>query len=179
MAFALRRAQGPLELLPGTPIVSGDVQFSYDTMLLWSDAERAAHGVFPIVEPDAVPVGKVANGSTLADDGTAVRRVLTLVDAPPPAVPDIISDRQCFQQLAILGKITQDEALAAVTVGALPKVITDGIASLPDEQQFPARMMLCGATQFQRSNPMTPVLGAFLGLDGPGLDALWQAAALL
>ena len=94
-------------------------------------------------------------------------------------MPEIISDRQCFQQLATLGKISEDEALAAVTVGALPKVVTDGISALPAAQQFAAKMMLCGATEFHRSNQMTPVLGSFLGLDGAGLDAVWRAGALL
>ncbi len=100
---------------------------------------------------------------------------------PPPAppVPDVISDRQCFQQLAAMGKISQDEAIAAVTVGALPKAVSDGIAALPAEQQFPARMLLCGATEFHRLHPMALVFLAFFGLGEPDRDPLWTAAAAL
>lgn len=97
----------------------------------------------------------------------------------PNVLPDI-SDRQCFEQLAVLGKVSTDEALAAVTVGALPKVVTDGIAQLPAEQQFPARMLLCGATSFHRAHPMVPVFFGFVGITAPtDIDALWRAAALL
>ena len=95
------------------------------------------------------------------------------------ALPDI-SDRQCFQQLAIMGRVTDDEALAAVTVGALPQVVTDGIAQLPADQQFGAKMLLCGATLFQRAHPMVPVFMHFVGIDGStDIDAFWRAASAL
>lgn len=100
-------------------------------------------------------------------------------DVDPNAVPDIISDRQCFQQLANLGKVSEAEALAAVMTGQMPQAVTDGIAALPSVLQFAARMMICGATTFQRSHPMVPVFGSFFDLDSDDLDALWQAAALL
>ena len=102
------------------------------------------------------------------------------VDYVDPNVLADISDRQCFQQLAVLGKVSTDEALAAVTVGALPKVVTDGIAQLPAEMQFPARMLLCGATSFHRAHPMVPVFFGFVGITAPAdIDGFWRAAALL
>lgn len=97
----------------------------------------------------------------------------------PAALPDI-SDRQCFQQLAVQGLITQDEALQAVTVGALPQAVTNGIAALPAAQQFGAKMLLCGATAFHRAHPMVPAFMAMVGISAPAdIDAFWTAAALL
>jgi hypothetical protein len=98
---------------------------------------------------------------------------------PPAAVPETISDRQFFQQLAIEGKITQDEALAAVQTGVLPAAIATLVAKLPTDQQFAARMLLCGATSFQRSSAIVPVLAQLYGMSAAALDALWTAAAAL
>lgn len=98
---------------------------------------------------------------------------------PAVPVPDVISDRQCFQQLAAMDKITQDEALAAVSTGALPKAVSDGIAGLPAAQQFPAQMLICGATEFHRQHPMVPVFLGFFGLGEADRDPLWTAAAAL
>lgn len=105
----------------------------------------------------------------------------TFSEAPPPVrpVPDTISDRQFFQQLATDGDITEDEALAAVTVGSMPQKLSDAVASLPAAQQFPAKMLICGATQFQRSNKMVPLLGQALGKDAAALDTIWTAASEL
>ena len=43
--------------------------------------------------------------------------------SPTAPVPDIISDRQFFQQLAILGLINEAEALAAVGPGTMPATL--------------------------------------------------------
>lgn len=132
-----------------------------------------------------------ADGTIIPPEGDANDRLIYLawIEAgnepapappPPPIIPDVISDRQCFQWLAMMGKITQDEALAAVTVGALPKAVSDGIAALPADQQFGARMLLCGATSFERLHPMVPVFLAFFSLNGTtDRDALWSAASAL
>jgi hypothetical protein len=102
--------------------------------------------------------------------------------APPPEqepVPEEISDRQFFQQLAIAGLITQDEALAAVMTGALPAAMLTFVASLPADQQFAARMALCGATVFKRSHPLTAAFASAEGMTPEQIDALWRAAAAL
>lgn len=99
--------------------------------------------------------------------------------APTPIVPQIISDRQFFQQLAIQKVITQDEALAAVGPGTLPAALVALIGGLPSDQQFPAKMLLVGAVQFDRQHPMVAVLGQAFGWTDAQLDALWTAAAEL
>lgn len=94
-------------------------------------------------------------------------------------VPEEISDRQFFQQLVVLKLITQDEALAAVMTGALPAAMEDFIAALPAEQQFPARMLLSGATGFRRSHPLTAQFGALQNMSAGDIDTLWRNAFAL
>jgi hypothetical protein len=104
-------------------------------------------------------------------DGNSV--VVTRPDVPSP-VPQIISDRQFFQQLCIMGLITEDEALAAVGPGTLPASLSALVAQLPEDQQFSANMLLKGATQFDRSHPMVAALGAAFGLQPNQIDQLWR-----
>ncbi|NTS30658.1 hypothetical protein HQ945_05270 [Phyllobacterium sp. BT25] len=94
-------------------------------------------------------------------------------------VPGTISDRQFFQQLAVGGLITESEALAAVQTGTLPAAIVAFIDQLPDEQQFPARMLLTGATSFERAHPLTDAFGSMYGMDREQIDQLWGDAAQL
>ncbi len=96
---------------------------------------------------------------------------------PPPPVPDSVSDRQFFQALALAGLISQAEALAAVQTGALPAPIAAIVDGLPD--QFGARMLLSGATTFERAHPLTDALGGALGYSPAQTDELFRAAAAL
>lgn len=102
-------------------------------------------------------------------------------DPEPEPVPESISDRQFAQQLAILGTITQPEAIAWAARGDLPAMLKQAIASLPEEGglRFGAEMMLSSATIYERSHLMTATLGALLGYDDAALDDIWRAAALL
>jgi len=97
---------------------------------------------------------------------------------PPPPVPQVISRRQFFQQAAILGTITQDEALAAVATGAIPSTLQTIINGLPADQQFNARMLVTGAAEFKRDHPLALVIGAALNLTSAQMDGFWAAAAL-
>lgn len=102
--------------------------------------------------------------------------------APPEYVPPprLISDRQFFQQAAVMSIITQAEALAAVQTGAIPAVlqtIVDGITD-PD-QKFAATMLLSGATIFERNHPFTEAVGAALGWTSEQIDQFFIAAAQL
>ncbi|NTG22054.1 hypothetical protein G6L00_16580 [Agrobacterium rhizogenes] len=94
-------------------------------------------------------------------------------------VPETISDRQFFQQLAIDGMITDDEALSAVKTGDMPATMQAFIAALPATDQFAAKMVLCGATSFQRSHLLVATFGAANGMTGDQIDDLWIAAAKL
>ena len=104
--------------------------------------------------------------------------------APNPApivlpVPTAISDRQFAQQLAILGVITETEALAWASRGELPAALEAALADLPEGERFGARMLLAAATTYERQHPLVAQLGTALDYDEPALDALWRAAAQL
>lgn len=152
---------------------------SYATVMMWSDEERAAIGVYPIVD-DAIPDGKVATGSALENDAGTIRRRWALEDAPPPPVPQSISDRQFAHVLALQGLITQEEALALVKTGDVPAALQALVDEIPDPTiKFSAQMLLAGATVFERDHPMTAQLAAGLGMSSEQVDDLWRAAAAL
>lgn len=180
MRYAIKRENEWVELVPGQDVTIDDAVASYDTVLIWSPQNRTAHGIKPITD-DTIPEGKVATGSTLVDDDGKPRRVWTLEDAPPPEVPEVISDRQFAQQLTILGTITEAEAIGWAAKGDLPEALEQAIGTLPTAGgvQFAARMLLSSATTYERSHPMTATLGGILGYDSDDLDDLWRAAAAL
>ena len=95
---------------------------------------------------------------------------------PPP--PDI-SDRQFFQILAMHGLITQEEALAAVKTGEIPALFRTYVDHIDDPQeQFAVRMLLSGATTFERRHPLIDRLGdELLKLTPKDIDDLWREAA--
>lgn len=100
--------------------------------------------------------------------------------APLTPVPQIISDRQFFQQAAVAGLITQAEALAAVQTGSIPAMLQMVVDELPDaNQRFAATMLLAGATQFERNHPLTVEVGTHLGLTTAQVDDFFIAAAQL
>jgi hypothetical protein len=172
MKYALVAGDAPEEI-SGPSITSDDVQFSYATMLRWNDAERAACGIYQIVD-DAIPEGKVATGSTLEQGDGVVLRHWTLEDAPPPPVPLIISDRQFFQGLALNSTITQEEALVAVMTGTIPASLEAFVTQLPEADQFSARMLLSGAIEFHRDHPLVPAVGAAFSWTDAQIDDFWR-----
>ena len=103
--------------------------------------------------------------------------IVTVVE--PTVLPSVISDRQFFQQLAIENYITQDEAINAVSIGAIPSVLEGFVNSLPLEYQFNARMILSGATEFERYHPMVAMVGQYMGLSDADIDGFFQRASLL
>lgn len=129
-----------------------------------------------------------ADGVTISwPEGVAEVVVLAAFDAqapegwtPPLPVPQVISDRQFFQQAAVEGLITQEEALAAVQTGAIPAALQVVVDSISDpDQKFAATMLLSGATQFERHHPLTEVVGQSLGWDAEQIDEFFRQAAQL
>ncbi|WP_279357848.1 hypothetical protein [Methylobacterium indicum] len=115
----------------------------------------------------------------LIGERDALAAQLAAREAPAADVLPAISDRQFFQALALAGAITPDAALAAVMTGRLPAPIEAAVTALPAAERFAARMLLSGATAFERGHPMVAQLGTALGYDAAALDALWRQAATL
>lgn len=97
----------------------------------------------------------------------------------PVIVPQEISRREFYQALAVQGQISNSDAIAAVSTGAIPSVFANAISSLSANDQFSAQMILAGAPTFYRNNPLVTVLGTALGWSSTEIDALWTFAATL
>lgn len=150
-----------------------------------SDLDSAIRQVCPII---GVSIGSYTDkGSWRIDfDPSAnpaqisnANYVLSTFDFNGPDVPASISDRQFFQQLAVVGVITQDEALAAVKTGTIPVAMQALVAGLPADQQFGAEMLLSGATIFYRNHPLTISFGNAYGWTPSQIDDFFIAAGNL
>jgi hypothetical protein len=109
----------------------------------------------------------------------AAGNVIPAFEPPPEPVPNNISDRQFFHILAVDGLITEAEALAAVKTGDAPAAFETFIASLSEGERFHARMLLEGATTFERDHPLTDAFGSMYGMTSDEIDDLWRRAAAL
>lgn len=96
-----------------------------------------------------------------------------VIHAPP------ISDRQFFQQLAVEGRISESEALAAVGTGTLPAAVDAIVSSMSVADQFAARMLMTGATSFRRDHPLVTTFATAIGMDAAELAEFWSAASEL
>jgi len=90
-----------------------------------------------------------------------------------------ISDRQFAQGLAVFGLITEDEAEAWVGPGVVPPDLLTLVQSLPEVDRFSARMLLRGATTFERSHPLVETLASSYGWSSSQTDDFWRACATL
>lgn len=126
---------------------------------------------YPVVREYGEPFVGVENGA----------HVIRTVDPAtlPPPVPYSISDRQFFQQLAVMQLITEQEAEDAVANGTLPATLAALIEFLPEQARHPARMLLKGATVFERNHEMTDTIAWLYGFDSDAVDELFHAAAAL
>lgn len=145
---------------------------------------QAIAGVCPF---NGVSIGDPADKGTWRIDFTATaseqqkaaaQEVIDSFDVSATPVPQSISDRQFFQQLAIVGIITTDQALAS-NAAVIPAPLLTIIDAMPADQQFAAKMLVSGATVFERSHPMTIAIGAAYGWSAAQIDDFFRAAATL
>ena len=144
-----------------------------------------ASQVYSSASAATVGTGDKAYKAWLAQ-GNAPTRIATmdelkdvLIAAGVIDVPQTISDRQFFQQLAIAKVISQEEALAAVKTGDIPSALSGFIAALPDAARFNAEMLLSGATVFQRDHPLTNAVAMAQGMTADQVDEFFRQAAKL
>jgi hypothetical protein len=106
----------------------------------------------------------------------------TTFTGPPPAVDETIyaiSNRQFYQQLALDGVITQQEALDAVR-GNIPAPLGNAISTLTvGAEQFNASMFLASATLFSREHPVIEHIATTMGWTAEQTDELWRKARKL
>lgn len=97
----------------------------------------------------------------------------------PIAVPNEISKRQFYQQLAIEGLITEAEALSVIQSGVLPAAMESFISQLPTDMQFSTRMLLAGAQTFERGHAMSQAFEAHMNFTEAQVDQIWIDASKL
>ena len=124
--------------------------------------------------------GEIYEGDCQVGDSAATPAQVTAWQAaqaliPPPSV----TRRQFFQAAAQLGLITQGEALALFSTGAIPAEIATAIAALPTAQQFPAQIQLLGALNFYRADPLLIDVCMVFGQTSAQIDALFVLANTL
>lgn len=110
-------------------------------------------------------IGKVYAGNGVFED-------------PPVPVPAVISDRQFFQKLALMGIIPEADALAS-NAAVIPGALMTLINQLPAEDQFAAKMLVSGATEFRRDHPLTATIGAAFGWTSEQIDNFFREAVTL
>lgn len=126
-----------------------------------------------------LPNGAMVHAPGINIDYFGYELIEWLMDRPPPTIFPI-SRRQFFQQAAINGTITAEEALAAVSAGVIPQILDSIITQLPDaNQQFAAKMLLAGATTFERSHQLTEIIAQQLGWTSEQIDSFFLDAIKL
>lgn len=98
----------------------------------------------------------------------------------PRVVPAVISRKQFYMQAAIAGMCSQQEALAAVTIGTLPPAlqsIVDGMSN--QAAAWEAKMQLLGSNEFHRDSPWVLVIATVLQWDDVAIDDFWVGAFAL
>jgi hypothetical protein len=99
---------------------------------------------------------------------------------PPPQPMYPLSNMQLFSELAGIGLITEDEAVAAATKTALPEPMQAYLRSIEDpKEQFTARMYLSTAQNFARHHWAIEGFFAMQGLTPAQLDAFWRQGLTL
>lgn len=121
--------------------------------------------------------GNIYEGDMRPGDRIATEEEINAFLNQIKIIPDI-SDRQFFQQLCIDKIITEEEALAS-NAAVIPSAILILIDNLPEEMKFPAKMLISGATVFERNHPMTTTLGAMLNWSDDQLDNFFMKASQL
>ncbi len=121
------------------------------TSFKWDDGMFAAGTA--VIDGETVRV-------VLNDESEISEAIVAWINAGPVEtfVPASISDRQFFQQLAVAGIITEAQALAS-NAAVIPAPLLAIIEEMPQDQQFAAKMVVSGATVFERNHPITIAIG--------------------
>lgn len=162
MSYAVKE-QGEWKEIPTTgQVVFDNVASSYQTMLTWSDKEKAARGVYPITEPE-VPAGKFVVGSALTDHRNRPLRVWELEDAPPlPAM-----------------SVSKAQAKLALLSAGLLDLVESTIDNMEGDAGRRARIEWNDRTEFHRDHEFINSLAAAIGLSDDQVDDLFEQASLL
>jgi hypothetical protein len=146
---------------------------SIDCMVKFAEFDSAIP--FTAVDGDLPHTQIIWDGLTAGTYGAIAAYV-----APATPVPQVISDRQFAQALAMNAIITQNEAIAWVSNGTIPAPLQAIVDAIPDANaRFSATMLLAGAVEFYRDHPLVSVVRDARGMTDSEVDAIFiQAGAL-
>jgi len=124
MTHAIRAGSGWALLPYGETVTYQGVSASYATVMLWSDAEREAFGVFAVSDPASPPEGQFEASRKLVSRNKRPAWLVTYeaIPAPEPApVPDGPTNSDWRVGLRIAGRFAEVEAkiIAARDSGTL------------------------------------------------------------
>ena len=121
------------------------------------DAEFKGLGVVPFTaHPTEGEFGPIIFAAALLGDYGDIAEYVSVEVEP---IPDSISRRQFFQQLAVMEIITNAEAVAAMQSGTIPSPLQSIVDDLPTEaEKFASTMLIIGADSFQIAHPLTEVV---------------------
>jgi hypothetical protein len=137
--------------------------------------------------------GLVDTSQLTPEQFDAVNAVLAVHDPNLPAIPQQISERQFHQGLATYqpatgtrappggggAVVTEQEAIDAVSIGAIPLPMQEFIDSLPADQQFAAKMMFAGGIPVGRHESLMKQFAEFMGWTIQQVDEFFRYAATL
>lgn len=109
-----------------------------------------------------------------AEDGTTIEG-----HAYDPTIKAIIAYTPEQEPEAIPTEVTMRQARLALLAAGKLAGVDAAIASMPEPHKTAAGIEWEYSNALQRSNPFVTQLGAALGLDAAGIDALFVAAAKL
>lgn len=101
-----------------------------------------------------------------------------LADDPRP-LPPSVTVRQFAQAVAMLGYITQIEALNWATRRALPAQMEDMLDSIPEQYRWDARMLVEGASTYEPSNDFVTMFAIIANITEEQQFVIWRRAATL
>lgn len=115
---------------------------------------------------------------TDAEDGFDTQQAIDSAARPGP-VPASVTRRQLMTGLALVGWITEQEALDALATGARPAAVETVIGSLPEDQRFAARMKWIGFQTAYRDDAMVAALAMAAGKSEQDVDDFFAFCATI
>jgi len=162
MAYAQKIGGAWTALSSAQPVEHDGIATSYDSLMLWTDEERAAFGVYVVAEGAPPPEGQRVASSVIGERNGRPVYVNTFEPIPGPDPVEIITMRQARLQLLQVGKLS---------------AANQAIAAMPGQPGEEARVEWEYATSLRRDHPLVAALGRTLDLDEATIDGLFLAAS--
>ena len=147
----------------------------------WRNAERTILALTDVTGH----VGIVEQGHALWPKASKRQDIAPFAPEPIPdpepedlqaAIPPL-TRRQVFIALHRLGLFSAKEAVAAAATGVVPAALEPTFAALPEPDQTDARVTFAAFQMAYRTDPMTAMIAAAVGMTAEQIDAIWTRFA--